>query len=88
VARPLGDQREHDQAQFAMIEHAAGAPAPVTATPVFMGMPAVAVVMGAVAEMPAMAAAAMAVVSVFVVPVGVVSMSMKHMLSSDWFDAV
>ncbi|WP_213741630.1 hypothetical protein [Bradyrhizobium sp. dw_411] len=47
-----------------MIEHPARAPAPVTAAAIFMGVPAVAVVMGTVSEMPAMAAAA-----VFMIPV-------------------
>ena len=64
VAGALGDQREHDQAQFAMIEHAARASTPVSAAAVLMGVPVVAVAMGAVAKMPAMAAAA-----VFVIPV-------------------
>jgi hypothetical protein len=67
MAGTLGDQREHDQAQFAMIEHTAGAPTTVAAAAVFMGVSIAAVAMGAVAEKPSAAMAAMAVVSVFVV---------------------
>jgi len=70
MAGTLGDQREHDQAQFAMIERAArSASAPMAAAPVVMRVSGIVVVMGAVAEMPAMAMAA-----VFVIPVVVVFM--------------
>jgi hypothetical protein len=69
MARPFGDQREHDQAQFAMIEHPAGtAPAPVAATSVIMRVSGVVVVVGSVAEVPSVAMAA-----VFVPPVVVIS---------------
>jgi hypothetical protein len=75
VARALGNQREHDEAQFAVIEQTprlASTPTPVAAAPVVMRVPGIAVVMGSVAEVPAV----VVMISVFVV-----SMSVSHVVS-------
>jgi hypothetical protein len=80
VARPLGNQRQHDEAQFAVIEQAprlASTPAPVAAAPVIMRVPGIAAVVGSVAEVPAV----VVVISVFVVSMVVLSMSVSHVVS-------
>jgi hypothetical protein len=85
MARALGNQREHDEAELTVIEQAsrlasAAAIAPMPAAPFFMRVPGIAVVAGSAAEM----SAVMVVVPVFVMVV-VSMMSVSHVAS---FDAV
>jgi hypothetical protein len=73
MPRPLGNQREHDKAQLAVIEQPPrSAPAPVAAIPFLVRVPDIAVLVSPAAKM----SAVMFVVSMFVMVV--VSMSMSH----------